>query len=49
MKLKGLRWWIIALIFVATVINYIDRTAFALLWPEHMLQVNFYQEDYMIK
>ena len=34
MKLKGLRWWIITLIFIATVINYIDRTAFALLWPE---------------
>ena len=34
MKMHGLRWWIIILIFIATVINYIDRTAFALLWPE---------------
>ena len=34
MKIKGLRWWIIVLIFIATVINYIVRTAFALLWPE---------------
>ena len=34
MKIQGLRWWIIILIFIATVINYIDRTSFALLWPE---------------
>ncbi|HEU4470375.1 MAG TPA: MFS transporter [Flavisolibacter sp.] len=33
MKLKGLRWWIITLIAIATVINYIDRTAINILWP----------------
>lgn len=33
MKLKGLRWWIIGLIGVATVINYIDRTAINVMWP----------------
>ena len=27
MKIKGLRWWVIALIALATVINYIDRQA----------------------
>ena len=27
------RWWIIALIAVATVINYIDRTSLAVMWP----------------
>lgn len=32
MKLKGLRWWIIGLIFLATVINYIDRSALAIMW-----------------
>ena len=32
MKLKGLRWWIIGLIFVATVINYIDRSALGIMW-----------------
>jgi ACS family hexuronate transporter-like MFS transporter len=26
-NVKGLRWWIIALIGTATVINYIDRTS----------------------
>lgn len=32
MKIKGLRWWIIALIFVATVINYIDRSTLGIMW-----------------
>lgn len=33
MKVKGLRWWIISLIALATVINYIDRSAINILWP----------------
>ena len=33
MKVKGLRWWIITLIGVATVINYIDRSAINIMWP----------------
>lgn len=33
MKIKGLRWYIIALIALATVINYIDRSAINILWP----------------
>src|SRR5215216_7043915 len=32
-KVKGLRWWIIGLIGLATVINYIDRSAINILWP----------------
>jgi ACS family hexuronate transporter-like MFS transporter len=34
MQLKGLRWWVIALIALATVINYIDRSALSVLWPD---------------
>ena len=34
MKLKNLRWWVIALIALATVINYIDRQSLSVLWPE---------------
>ena len=34
MMLKGLRWWVITLIALATVINYIDRQAIPVLWPE---------------
>ncbi|OKY27887.1 MULTISPECIES: MFS transporter [Thalassotalea] len=34
MKIKGLRWWVIALIALATIINYIDRQALSVLWPD---------------
>ena len=34
MKLKGLRWWIVGLVALATVINYIDRQSLNVLWPE---------------
>ncbi|MEO1418273.1 MAG: MFS transporter [Bacteroidota bacterium] len=34
MKMKGLRWWVIALIAIATIINYIDRQSIGVLWPE---------------
>src|SRR4051812_23451018 len=32
-KLSGLRWWIIGLIFLATLINYIDRLTISVLAP----------------
>lgn len=48
MKVKGLRWWIIGLIFVATVINYIDRTAFALLWPQMGKDLGMDNSDYAL-
>src|SRR5262245_2724449 len=32
-KWKGLRWWIIGLIALATIINYIDRSAINIMWP----------------
>ncbi len=33
MKMNNLRWWVIALIALATIINYIDRQALSVLWP----------------
>jgi MFS transporter, ACS family, hexuronate transporter len=33
MRLKKLRWWVIALIAIATIINYIDRQSLNVLWP----------------
>jgi MFS transporter, ACS family, hexuronate transporter len=33
MQVKGLRWYVIGLIALATIINYIDRTAINILWP----------------
>src|SRR5258705_7497390 len=32
-KVKGLRWYIISLIALATIINYIDRGAINFMWP----------------
>lgn len=32
MKVKGLRWWIIALIVVITIINYLDRNTLSIMW-----------------
>ncbi|OQP57578.1 MFS transporter [Niastella populi] len=32
-KIKGLRWYIVSLIGVATIINYIDRGAINFMWP----------------
>ena len=33
MKVKGLRWWIVSLVALATIINYIDRSAINIMWP----------------
>ena len=33
MKIKNLRWWIVSLIALATIINYIDRQSLNVLWP----------------
>ncbi|HEV8286485.1 MAG TPA: MFS transporter [Chitinophagaceae bacterium] len=32
-KIQGLRWYIIGLIALATIINYIDRSAINIMWP----------------
>ncbi|RMG22195.1 MAG: MFS transporter [Bacteroidetes bacterium] len=34
MKLKGLRWWVVGLIALAAIINYIDRQSLGVLWPD---------------
>ncbi|MFK8043781.1 MFS transporter [Congregibacter sp.] len=34
MKIKNLRWWVVGLIALATVINYIDRQSLNVLWPQ---------------
>lgn len=45
---SGFRWWIIALIAVATVINYIDRNALAVMWPEVARDIGAGKEDYAL-
>lgn len=48
MKVKGLRWWVISLICLATVINYIDRTAFGVMWPEMGKDLGMDESDYAV-
>jgi ACS family hexuronate transporter-like MFS transporter len=48
MKLKGLRWWVLTLIFIATVVNYVDRTAFSLLWPQMGEDLGMDNADYAL-
>lgn len=48
MKIKGLRWWIIGLICLATIINYIDRSALAIMWPGIAEDLNMTDADYAI-
>lgn len=47
-KINGLRWWIIGLIGIATVINYIDRWALAIMWPGIAGDLGLDKGDYAI-
>lgn len=46
MKIKGLRWWIIGLVCLATVINYIDRAALGIMWPAMKDDLGLTEQDY---
>jgi ACS family hexuronate transporter-like MFS transporter len=44
----GLRWGIISLVAVATVINYIDRNALAVMWPAISKDIGADKSDYAL-
>jgi ACS family hexuronate transporter-like MFS transporter len=47
--MKGkLRWVIVSLVALATIINYIDRGALAVLWPEISTELGLTKTDYAI-
>lgn len=46
MRTFGFRWVVIGLIGLATVINYIDRNALAVMWPEISKDIGASKEDY---
>lgn len=48
MKRFGLRWVIVSLVAVATVINYIDRGSLGFLWPEISEDLGLSKTDYAI-
>ncbi len=45
-KITGLRWWIITLVAIATVINYIDRSALAIMWPDINKDIGLQKDQY---
>ena len=46
MKIKGLRWFVVSLVALATVINYIDRNALAIMWPQISADIGASKDDY---
>ncbi len=46
MKIKGLRWYIIGLVCLATIINYIDRSALGIMWPAMSADLGLTEQDY---
>lgn len=46
MKIPNLRWWIIALVFLAAVLNYIDRQTLSALAPTIQKDLNLDDHDY---
>ncbi len=48
MKAGKLRYWIVGLVAIATIINYIDRGALAVFWPEISQELGLTKADYAI-
>ncbi len=46
MKIKGMRWWIIVLLFLAAVLNYIDRQTLSALAPTIQLDLGMDDQEY---
>ena len=45
-KIKRLRWWIIALVCCGTIVNYLSRNTLAVLAPTLMAQMSFSTREY---
>ena len=48
MPKRNLRFWIVGLVALATIINYIDRGALGFLWPEISTELGLTEFDYAI-
>ncbi len=46
MKIRGLRWWIIVLVFLAAVLNYVDRQTLSALAPTIQSDLRMSDHDY---
>jgi MFS transporter, ACS family, hexuronate transporter len=45
-NVRGLRWVVIGLIGIATVINYVDRSSLAIMWPSISKDLNLTKDQY---
>ncbi len=45
MKIKGLRWWIISLIVLVTLINYLDRNTLSIMWQGIVADLGLIDKD----
>ncbi len=48
MQIKGLRWFVVGLVAIATVINYVDRNALAVMWPSISEELGMDKNDYAL-
>ncbi len=48
MKIRGLRWIVILLIGLVTVVNYIDRNALSIMWPQISQDLGLNKDDYKL-
>ena len=46
MTIRGLRWWIVALVFLAAVLNYVDRQTLSALAPTIQADLKMDDRDY---
>ncbi len=46
MKIKGMRWWIVVLVFLAAVLNYVDRQVLSVLAPTIQADLGLDDRDY---
>jgi ACS family hexuronate transporter-like MFS transporter len=46
MKIRHLRWYIVGLVFLATVINYLDRQVFSILAPDLQREIGWSELEY---
>jgi sugar phosphate permease len=46
MKIRGLRWWIVVLVFLAAVLNYVDRQTLSALAPTIQADLKMDDRDY---
>jgi len=45
-RIRHLRWWVVSLIFFASVLNYVDRQALSILAPTVQQELGLSNEDY---